>query len=468
MTRALPRPSLLALALLALPAAASAAVPMEGHHAEGDNWPAWRGPERNGIAPAGGAPTSWGEKENVRWRVELPGLGISTPIVWGDRLYVTTAVETDRLPEGASEAPQAEPEAEPERGRRRGRGRGRGRGASGPRKVHEFQVLCVDRKDGSVVWSTTVAETAPHEGIHGTNSQASASPITDGEHIWAFFGSRGLHCLDMKGEVVWSKEFGRMKTRNEFGEGASPAIHGDKIVVLWDHEGVDFIAALNKETGEELWRTERDEVTTWVTPLIVPVGDQVQVIASATDASRAYDLETGKEIWSIGGMTTNCIPTPIHHEGVVYLMSGFRGSALQAIRLEGAKGDLKESENLLWSYGKNTPYVPSGVLVDGKLYFLRVNSGRLTCLDAASGEEHFSAESLGGIRSVYASLTASGDHVYAASREGETVVFKIGEAYEQVASNVLDDAFDASPVIVDGELYLRGRKALYCIAAPVK
>ena len=156
-------------------------------------------------------------------------------------------------------------------------------------------------------------------------------------------------------------------------------------MVLWDHEGVDFIAAVNKETGKEAWRTERNEVTTWVTPLIVPVGDQVQVITTGTDASRAYNLENGEEIWSIGGMTTNCVPTPIHHDGVVYLMSGFRGSALQAIKLEGAVGDLKESKNLLWSYGKNTPYVPSGVLVDGKLYFLRVNSGRVTCLDALAG-----------------------------------------------------------------------------------
>ncbi|MDB4538514.1 PQQ-like beta-propeller repeat protein [bacterium] len=425
---------------------------------EGDSWPSWRGPDRNGVAPSGGAPTVWGEEKNVRWRAELPGLGISTPVVWGDYLYVTTAVETDKLADGA----KAEPE--PAEGQRRGRGR-RGRGSSGPKKVHEFRVMCVSRADGSLVWSQKVAETAPHEGIHGTNSQASASPITDGEHIWAFFGSRGLHCLDMEGDLVWSKDFGKMKTRNEFGEGASPAIHGDKIVVLWDHEGVDFIAAVNKETGKEAWRTERNEVTTWVTPLIVPVGDQVQVITTGTDASRAYNLENGEEIWSIGGMTTNCVPTPIHHDGVVYLMSGFRGSALQAIKLEGAVGDLKESKNLLWSYGKNTPYVPSGVLVDGKLYFLRVNSGRVTCLDAASGKEHFSAENLGGIRSVYASLTASGEYIYAASREGETVIFKVSDTFEQVASNTLDDAFDASPVMVDGELYLRGRKALYCITA---
>ncbi|MEM6674105.1 MAG: PQQ-binding-like beta-propeller repeat protein [Planctomycetota bacterium] len=421
-----------------------------------DEWPAWRGPDRNGVALSA-APTTWSESENVKWRVELPGLGISTPIVWGDRLYVTTAVDTGRVPEGAPE-PEPEPEPAAEEGRRRRR-------REAPRTVFEFRVLCLDRSDGSVVWNTLAADGVPHEAGHSTNSQASASPITDGEHFFAFFGSRGLHCLDMDGKVVWSKDFGEMQTRNQFGEGASPALHGDTLVVVWDHEGDDFIVALDKSTGEEKWRKVRDEPTSWVTPLIVPVGDRQQVIVPGTGASRAYDLETGDVVWEIAGMTTNCVPTPIYEGGIVFLMSGFRGSALQAIALEGAKGALgDDDENVLWTYGKNTPYVPSGVLVDGRLYFLRVNSGRVTCLDAASGEELFAAENLGGIRSVYGSLTAAGDHVYATSREGETVVFQAGSEFVEVASNVLDDAFDASPVIVEGELFLRGRKALYCIA----
>ncbi|MEM1453086.1 MAG: PQQ-binding-like beta-propeller repeat protein [Planctomycetota bacterium] len=430
------------------------------HSADAENWPSWRGPDRNGVAPGPAAPTTWGEDSNVRWKVELPGLGISTPILWKDRLYVTTAVKTDRVPEGADAAPAKDPEPEPEQeGRRRRRRR-----TPPPTNLYEFRVLCLDRADGSVVWDTKVAESVPHEAGHNTNSQASASPITDGEHVWAFFGSRGLHCLDMKGEVVWSKEFGRMQTRNQFGEGASPALYGDTIVVLWDHEGEDFIAALEKTTGEEKWRKSRDEPTSWVTPLIVPVGDRVQVITTATGKSRAYDLETGEIIWSIGGMTTNCIPMPIEFEGIVYLMSGFRGAALQAIQLEGAEGDLDESDQVLWEYGKGTSYVPSGVLADGKIHFLRGNTGVLSCLDAISGDELYTGQKLGGIRMVYASLTASGDHVYCVARGGETIVFRVGEEFEEVASNVLDDEFDASPVIVDGEIYLRGRASLYCIA----
>lgn len=424
---------------------------------DGDgHWPNWRGPDMNGVARSESAPIRWSETENVRWKVAVPGLGSSTPVIWGDTLYVTTAIETERAPEGADEAP-------PETGGRRGGG-GRGGGGGKPTKIHEFAVLALDRGDGSVKWRTTVAETVPHEAIHSTNSQASASPITDGEHVIAFFGSRGLHCLDMEGKVVWSKDFGRMRTRNEFGEGASPALHGDTVVVVWDHEGDDFVTALDKRTGKERWRKERDEITAWSTPLIVPVGERMQVITTATNASRAYDLESGELVWWLDGMTSNCIPTPILHEGVVYLMSGFRGAALQAIRLADAKGDLAESKAVLWRHGQETSYVPSGVLTDGHIHFLRNNTGVLSCLDAKTGEVKYNGQKLTDVRSVYSSLTSVGDHVYATSREGVTVVFKAGPKFEEVAVNVLDDVFDASPVIVDGELYLRGWKHLYCIA----
>ncbi|MEZ6016465.1 MAG: PQQ-binding-like beta-propeller repeat protein [Planctomycetota bacterium] len=410
---------------------APAAVVNKATRDVAETWPNWRGPDTNGVARSERAPTVWSEDKNIRWKVAVPGLGSSTPIVWGDTLYVTSAIEA----EGAE-----------------------------PNGVQEFTVFALDRKDGSTKWRTKVAETVPHESIHKTNTQASSSPITDGEHIIAFFGSRGLHCLDMQGKVLWSKDLGRMQTRNQFGEGASPALYRDTIVVVWDHEGEDFIAAFDKATGKEKWRQKRDEVTTWSTPLIVPVGDRMQVVTTATAASRAYDLETGKLIWSIGGMTTNCIPTPIYHEGVVYLMSGFRGAMLQAIRLADAKGDLADSPAVLWRHSQETSYVPSGVLTGGNLYFVRNNNGVLSCVDAATGEVRYSGQRLTDVKSVYSSLTSCGDHIYAPSREGTTVVFAAGPSYREVAVNALDDTFDASPVIVGGELYLRGWKHLYCIA----
>ena len=444
------------LTLLALPASAA----QDGGD---DNWPTWRGADSTGVALSTGAPTTWDEESNIRWKLDLPGKGSSTPIVWGDHLFVTTAIETDRKPEGAPEA-APEPETEPEGGRGRGRG-GRGRrGSPAPTQIHEFWVMAVSRASGEIAWKTKATETVPHEAGHNTNTQASASPITDGEHIFAFFGSRGVFCLDMQGEVVWSKEFGKMQTRNQFGEGASPALHGDTLVVLWDHEGDDFIAAFDKNTGEEKWRTERDEATTWVTPLIAPVGDGHQVIVTATSASRGYDLETGNVVWSLGGMTSNCIPTPIYRDGHVWLMSGYRGASLQRIKLEGAKGDLADSENVLWQYGQGTSYVPSGLLKDDHIYFLRGNTGVLNCLNAMTGEPVYTGQRLGDIKSVYASLTASGDNVYVPSRAGLTMVFQAGAEYKEVAANLLDDTFDASPTIVDDELFLRGWNSLYCIA----
>lgn len=424
-------------------------------------WASWRGVDGTGVAANANPPIEWSEEKNVRWKVALPGLGHSSPIVFGDRVYVTTAIETDQ--QGEAVAEEAPPEAEQPGGRRGRRGGGRrGFGGARPTKIHEFVVLALDRQDGSVVWQTTVKEAVPHEGGHADATQASNSPLTDGEHIFASFGSRGIHCLDMTGKTIWSKDYGQMRTANGFGEGASPALHGDTLVVNWDHEGDSFIVALDKRTGAERWRKPRDERTSWSTPLVVPVDGRPQVIVNATGASRAYDLETGDVVWSLGGMTPNCIPSPACADGVVYLMSGFRGNALQAIRLAGAKGDLADSDNVLWRHNEGTSYVPSQLVYDGFLYFLRTNSGVLSCLDAKTGKVHYEGEKL-GFKMIYASPVGAAGRVYLTSRDGVTKVIKLGATYEELATNTLDDGFDASAAIVGDTLLLRGRKSLYCI-----
>jgi outer membrane protein assembly factor BamB len=255
-----------------------------------------------------------------------------------------------------------------------------------------------------------------------------------------------------------------MRTTNEFGEGSSPALHGDALVVQWDHEGDDFIVALDKRSGKELWRQARDEPTSWATPVIVEVGGHAQVIASATNAIRAYDLRDGKELWSCTGMTRNVVPTPIVADGVAYIMSGFRGAASRAIRLADAQGALNDSKAVLWSYDHDTPYVPSPVLYGDRLYFLQNNKGTLTCLNAKTGEKVYGPQRLEDVRMVYASLVGAGGNIYVVSREGTTVVFADGPEFEVKAINQLDDEFNASPAIVGNELYLRGAKHLYCIA----
>ena len=425
-------------------------------------WANWRGPLHTGASPTANPPVEWNEEKNVRWKTKIPGEGISSPVIWDDMVIVTSAIGTERTDPNAAPQPEREEEGARRGGRRRGGRRGRRRAA--PTKIHEFVVVAFNREDGSIAWQTKVAEAVPHESGHPTGSQASASPLTDGKQIYAFFGSRGLHCLDMKGKIIWSKQFGKMTTRNQFGEGASPAVHGDTIVIAWDHEGDSFICALNKNTGKEIWRKERDEKTGWVTPLIIEVDGKPQVIISAQNASRAYDLKTGDVVWTMGGMTGNCIPSPIFDDGLLYLMSGFRGASFQALKIDGAKGSLDDSEHLVWQHSKATSYVPSALVYKDHVYFLRVYSGRLTCLNKKTGEVAYEGESIEGLRQIYASPLGAAGRVYFTGRNGQTKVIRAGGDYEVLADNELNDVFDATAATVGEELFLRGRASLYCIA----
>lgn len=406
-------------------------------------WPQWRGPLATGEAPHGNPPLQWSEETNIKWKVEIQGLGLSSPIVWEDRVFVTSAVNTKTSGEQASG--------------------GRRRGIQPDQKLN-FDIFAVNRRDGKIVWHKTAAEEFPHEGTHSTASWASNSAITDGENLFVYFGSRGLFCYDLDGNLVWKKDFGEMSKRRAFGEGSSPALHGNKIVIIWDHEGQSFITALDKKNGKEIWKVNRDEITSWTTPLIVEFNGKVQVVTSATGKVRSYDLANGNLIWSSSGMTLNAIPSPVTVDGMVYVTSGFRGSALQAIKLAEAVGDVSNSGAISWQYDRDTPYVPSPLLYKNMLYFLKLNNGILTTIDTKSGEVQYDRQRLDGIRNVYASPVAAKDRIYITSRDGNTLVIKHGPKFEVLASNSLDDDVDASLAIVDNEIYLRGRKYLYCIA----
>ena len=428
------------------------------------HWPTWRGAAGTGEAPGGTPPLSWSEEENVIWKTPLPGIGSSTPVVWGDRIYLTTAIETDAVVKSGDE--DAQRGGEPQRGRRRGRRGGRGRGSSAPKNIYDFRVMAVDRATGEVVWSKQVAREVPHERGHQTASQASNSPLTDGAFVYAHFGSRGIHCLTRDGEITWSRtDFGRMQTRNQFGEGSSPALVDGKLIVNWDHEGDSFVVAIDARSGEDVWRKQRDEVTSWSTPVIAEVDGRKQAIISATGATRAYDVETGDVVWSCTGMTYNTVPTPIVRDGVAYVMSGFRGAMLQAIRLAGAAGDISESDHVLWRHDRQTSYVPSALLLGDRLYFLRSNSAVLSCLNAATGDVQFEGQRLRGMRTVYASPVGADGRVYLTSREGVTKVIKASDEYEELATNELDDVFDASPIVLGSRMYLRGQDSLYCLGS---
>ncbi len=417
-------------------------------------WHQWRGPEASGVAPDADPPIEWSENKNVRWKTEIPGQGHATPIVWDDTVFVTTAISTNKQIE-------LEPiEEEPRR--RRGR---RGGGSNRPSTVQKFVLFAINRSDGTIRWQQTAREEVPHEGTHQTGSWAANSPVTDGEYVYAYFGSRGLYCYDMQGNLQWEKDLGNMSTRRGFGEGSSPVLYDDTIVVNWDHEGDSFIVALDKRTGDVLWKVDRDESTSWATPIVVEHNGTPQVVINATHRTRGYDLATGKTLWECGGMTANTIPSPVTANGIVYVTSGFRGNALQAIRLADAEGDITGAAAIVWNYGRDTPYVPSPLLYDDTLYFLKHNRGVLSAFNASTGKAYYGPERLEGISDVYASPVGAGDRIYVVDRDGAALVIKHGSTFEVLAENLLDDGFSASPAIVGKEIFLRGNRSLYCIAS---
>lgn len=435
-------------------------------HVSAADWPQFRGPSGTGEAPDANPPASWSETSNVKWKIKLPGSGAGTPIVMGDFIFIQTAVSSGKKAEPAKAPDAAPPAAEQPRrpfgGGRPGGGGGFGRGEA-PTEIQQFTVLCLDRGTGKTLWQKIVKEELPHEGHHRDHGYASYTPVTDGKNLYAWFGSRGLHCLDFKGEIKWSVDFGKMRTRAGFGEGNSVALHGDTLVVQWDHEGDDdFIAALDKNTGKELWRQKRSEDTTWSSPLVVTVDGKPQVVTSATARIRSYDLATGAQVWECGGMTANVIPTPVTGHGMLYAISGFRGAALLAIPL-GKTGDLTES-GVAWRHGKGTPYVPSPLLSGTRLYFHSGNNPMLSCFDAKTGKAFYETTRLEGATGIYASPVAAAGRVYLTGRNGVVQVIKDADAFESIAVNKLDEQFDASPAVSGKEIYLRGHEFLYCIA----
>jgi outer membrane protein assembly factor BamB len=303
----------------------------------------------------------------------------------------------------------------------------------------------------------------PLERTHELSSWASNSPVTDCENIIAFFGSRGLFCLEFQGNVKWERDFGQMEIVASFGEGNSPAVYKDKVFVQWDHQQKSFLYALDKKTGKEAWTAERDEITSWATPLIVEVNGKAQLITSATNKVRSYDAQTGEVIWECTGMTRNVIPNPMYADGILYLMSGFRGNAIKAIDLAKAKGDITSTDAILWEYNQDAPYTPSPVLMEGKLYFLKGNNGVMTCLDAKDGKVLYSNQKVEGISTIFSSPTGCADKIYIAAT-GMVVVLKAGSEFSVLAKNALDDTFHSSPLMIGNDLFLRGFKSLYCIS----
>jgi outer membrane protein assembly factor BamB len=412
-----------------------------------EGWPHWRGPHADGTAPAADPPIRWDANTNVKWKAPLPGRGSATPIVWGDQVFVVTATPIDR-PVTAADLPPADPKFEVK--------------TDAPKKFYRFEVLSFDRATGSIRWRRTAAEKVPHEGHHPSHSYAAGSPTTDGKSLFVSFGSFGVYCYDLDGNLRWQRDLGRLHTRLGWGEAVTPVVHGDLLLLNWDQEADSALIFLDAHTGEIRRRVPREERTSWNTPLVVEHDGRTQVIVNATNRIRSYDLTTGRELWQCGGMTVNAIPSPVADGNTVYVMSGYRGTAAVAVSLDAA-GDVTDAAAVRWRHDRGTPYVPSPVLANGRLYFTQDKMNLLTCLDAATGRVLIDRHRLPGTGEFYASPISAAGRLYFVDRDGTTVVVKQADRFEVLATNRLDDPTDASPVAVGRQLFLRGEKFLYCI-----
>lgn len=450
-------------------------------NAENASWPNWRGPSKTGVVADAKPPIEWSETKNIKWKTKIPGSGLATPIVWEDRIFLLTAI-----PQGQPEAESApaagfDREAMMKEFDKNGDGRlsgderaamrkkpakkkGKGGAMSiAPKQGQAFSLLALERKNGKILWSKTARTELPHEGHHPTNGFSSGSPITDGQHIWVSFGSRGLYCYDLNGNLKWEKDLGDMRTRAGFGEGASPALAGNLLILTWDHEDQSYIVGLNKKTGKEVWRQNRDEQTSWTTPLIVKTDGVQQAIIPGSKKTRSYNAQTGELIWEASGLTSNVIPSPVTRNGLVYVMSGYKGRSVQAIKLS-SQGDVSDSDNIVWSADHSAPYVASPVLSGNRLFMNKGNDAYMACFDAKTGEVHYRDEALEGLRGVYASPIAANGHLYVLGRDGTSAVLKDSKTFEVVATNKLDEPIDASPVIIGNDLFIRSHQHLYCIS----
>lgn len=411
------------------------------------SWAQWRGPLQTGVAPHADPPTHWSETRNVRWKIPIPGKAHASPIAHGDMVYLTTAI-----PVGEAQKPVYD--------------RAPGTHDNVPvTHRHQFAALAVRRADGRIAWQRVLHEAFPHEGGHETGSLASNSPVTDGERVYVHFGSHGLYALDLEGKTVWEKILGRMDTLHAHGEGSSPVVHGDSLFVCWDHEGESFLVAFDKRTGAERWRTPRDEKTSWSTPIVFEHAGRTQLVVSATQRVRGYDPATGKQLWECGGLTDNVVSSPVYGHGMVFAGNSYYRQAMFGLRLDGAEGDVTRSDRVAWRLSRMTPYVSSPLLYGDTLYFLRHLQNILSRLDPVTGQTRGEALRLEGIGDlIFSSPVGAAGRIYVTGRDGVTVVLRHDRENAVLSVNRLDDAFSATPALIDRELYLRGERFLYCLA----
>ena len=417
------------------------------------NWPQWRGADGSGVSNEKNLPSEWSPTKNIKWKTAVDGRAHSSPIVWGNRIFITTAIEGEAVP-GAKAAKHSLEEGKefvhPD--------------SIGANRKHTFKVVCLDRDTGKIVWQSTAWEGTPYDDRHRKSSYAASTPATDGKMVYAFFGTEGLYAYDYKGKLAWKAQLGNIATLG-MGVATSPILFENLVILQCDEDNGNssFIVALDKKTGKEVWRTPRKIQVSWSTPLLVRTANRTELIASGTEAVISYDPATGKELWRHKGLESNAIPSPVANNEMTFLVAGYPAKIAMAIKL-GQSGDLTGTPNVLWKHTKGTAYVPSPILYGDYLY-LTTDRGILTCIDARTGEVKYEGGRLPIPATFTASPVAFEGKILMTSEDGDTFMVKAGPKHEVLATNSVGEPVYASPAIADGRIFIRGEKHIYCIGS---
>lgn len=410
------------------------------------NWPQWRGPGSTGISDEKNLPVEWAPAKNIAWQTEIPGRGVSSPVVWGDHIFLTSAIEGDKV-EGINPPVHklgGEVFRHPD--------------SKGADHKHKLLVYSIDRKSGKLLWERLAYEGLVYDEYHKRGSYAAPTPVTDGKLVYFYFGSGGLYAYDFNGKLAWKADIGKLGSIG-MGPGASPVLDGNRLLLQCDQEEGEgsFVAALDKRTGKQLWRTTRTTGATWSTPVLHKNGNTTVLITSANEATIAYDTNTGKEVWRAPGLEGNSVPSSVIGHGMVYVNAGYPKKNTLALKL-GDTGAIKEA----WSYKKGGAYITSPLLYGDYLY-LSTDKGILTCLDAKTGEVKYDNGRPTGPSTIVASMVAYDGRIFLTNDEGDTYVVKAGPTFEILGKNSIGEQVLASPAIANGAIYIRGAKHLFCI-----
>ena len=417
------------------------------------NWPQFRGPGALGVADNPGLPDRWGTNENVAWKVDVAGRGWSSPIVWGDRVFLTTVASDEEV-------------ELPKKGLYFG-----GERKEIPKATAHWLVLCLDLGSGRELWRREVHAGRPTSQLHVKNTYASETPVTDGERVYAYFGNIGLFCLDLEGKPLWSTNWPAVRTRNGWGSAASPVLHQDRLFIVNDNDAQSFAVALDARTGRQRWRVERDEKSNWATPYVWQNEQRTELIMPGTRRVRSYDLD-GRLLWECGGMSSIVIPTPFSKFGLLYVCSGYVGDNTRPVFAikPGATGDISlkpgetTNEFIAWHGAKAAPYNPSP-LVYGDYFYVLFDFGFLSCHEAKTGRALYEKQRIRPemATSFTASPWGSNGKLFALSEDGDTFVFQAGPAYKLLGKNSLDEMCMATPAIAGDRLLIRTLTKLYCL-----